>query len=54
MSTDFIFFLRCKILNTSFLSESLMMTFLDLAFDFKQWQASVCRIHKGVTLIEDF
>ena len=32
ISTDFSFFLVCKILNTTFLLESLMMTFFALAF----------------------
>ena len=40
ISTDFSFSLCCKILNTSFHLESLMMTFFGLTFHFKRLHAS--------------
>ena len=49
ISTDFSFFLRCKILNTSFLLESLMITFFGLAFDFKRLDASIFAGSTGVS-----
>ena len=49
ISTDFSFFLRFKILNTSFLLESLVMTLFGLAFDFNQWQASIFGGSTGVS-----
>ena len=47
--TDFSFFLRFKILNTSFLLESFMMTFFGLAFDFKRSKASIFDWSAGVS-----
>ena len=46
--TDFNFFLRCKIQNTSSPLESLMMTFFGLAFDIKQWQVSIFVRYTGL------
>ena len=61
ISTDFSFFLHCKILNTSFFLdtsfflESLMTNFFGLTINFKQWQDSIfAGATGGVTLIEDF
>lgn len=48
--TDFSFFWSCKLLNTSFLLESLMMTLFGLVFVLASWwQASILPGSTGVT-----
>ena len=49
ISSDLSFILCCKGLNTSFLSENLMMTFFGLAFDFKRWEAWIFARSTGVS-----
>ena len=49
ISSDLSLVLRCKVLNTSFLLESLMMTFFGLAFNFKRWEASIFSRSTGVS-----